>query len=328
MGVPQTMGVLLAMLCLQPNLEAVLSPSAIEESTEFTEIQKPDFTAVSYSEEASNTKNICDQDIEDNCCLFDDCYEPCLNYDEAASSCFDSPVVYTCFENQLQIGGNYTYVHLKPNGLSSFSGNLGGLQLIYDHFSPCGFYGGGKVAWRGGSTCGDAGNRSLTYVDVIEKLGYTFCLPLCCDRWAVTAFSGFGYRFLDEVLTPTDSPSLRFRYHEFYVPLGFASNFCLNAFTSLGICLTWMPQVFPTVTIAPLDGARWVLKKEVSNFLLELPLTFKPRVHPCISLSVTPFYEHWNDGPSTATTTTGMGLGLPGNSYNFVGMNLNVIYSF
>lgn len=45
-------------------------------------------------------------------------------------------------------------------------------------------------------------------------------------------------------------------------------------------------------------------------------------------LVVSPFYERWQDGHTTAKTSGGTPLGLHGNTYNFFGVDLNLAYSF
>jgi hypothetical protein len=41
-----------------------------------------------------------------------------------------------------------------------------------------------------------------------------------------------------------------------------------------------------------------------------------------------PFYEHWQDGHTTAKLSNGTPLGLPGNTYNFYGIELNFSFCF
>ena len=89
-----------------------------------------------------------------------------------------------------------------------------------------------------------------------------------------------------------------------------------------------MPQVYPTVKITPLKGARWILKNTVGNVLVELPLTYFLSEDKRYSLVLKPFYERWEDGRSTAKTSSGQELGLPKNSYNFWGAELNIAFSF
>ena len=164
------------------------------------------------------------------------------------------------------------------------------------------------------------------YVDAQERLGYTF--TSCCNNWSLTFFSGFGYRYLGHKLKQHEESSIKFDYNEFYIPLGFLSEYFFCSRWSLGLNLTWMPQIYPTVEITPLKGARWILKNTVSNVIVELPLVYFLTEDRRYSLSLKPFYEHWEDGRSTAKTSTGEELGLPKNSYNFWGAEINVAFSF
>ncbi len=75
-------------------------------------------------------------------------------------------------------------------------------------------------------------------------------------------------------------------------------------------------------------GARWILDRTIGNVMVELPATFFFTKNRRYSLIFKPFYEHWADGKSTAKTSSGTPLGLPGNLYNFWGAELNFAYSF
>lgn len=230
-----------------------------------------------------------------------------------------------CPVSNVQIGGNYTYANIKVESQSCFHGNLGGVQGSYEYRPSNGFYGGLRASWKEGKTENSHADRFLTYVDVQERLGYSY--TPCCQNWTVTLFSGFGYRYLGHQLKQNDS-SIKFRYNEFYVPVGILADYYFNSCFSLGLNCTWMPQVYPTVEIVPLKGAHWTLRNTLSNVLVELPLTFIIPQWSCFSVIFKPFYEHWQDGRSTAKTSTGNELDLPSNNYNFYGAEINFAFSF
>lgn len=225
-----------------------------------------------------------------------------------------------------QIGGNYTHVNMKVQGQLSFHGNLGGIQGSYEYRPWDSFYGGLRAAWKEGNTESSGAERSLVYVDVQGRLGYSYTSN--CRKWQLSFFSGFGYRHMGQRLKQSGQSSVTFDYNEFYIPVGLLSDYFFNSWCSLGLNAIWMPQVYPTVEIAPLKGARWVLKNTLSNVLIELPVTFFVVESKRYSLIFKPFYEHWADGRSTAKTLSGNTLGLPGNFYNFWGAELNFAYSF
>lgn len=231
----------------------------------------------------------------------------------------------SCCHSSLQFGGSYTHANIKIHDQSSFHGNLGGIQAIYEYKCCNGIYAGLRAAWKEGKTENSSADRKLNYVDAEERIGYTYCS--CCEDFQVTLFTGLGYRFLKHKLKQHGSPSVEFEYNEFYIPLGFLSEYFIFRCWSLGLNLTWMPQVYPTVEIKPLKGARWILKNTLGNFLVELPLTYYFSEN-CYSIILKPFYERWGDGRSTAKTSTGQKLGLPKNQYNFWGVELNIGYSF
>lgn len=225
----------------------------------------------------------------------------------------------------LQIGGSYTRANIKVEGQPSFHGNLGGIQGSYEYKPWNSFYGGFRIAWKQGKTENSSADRKLIYVDVQERIGYTFAS--WCNNWSLTFFSGFGYRYLGHKLKQFEESSIKFEYNEFYIPLGFSSEYFFCSCWSLGLNFTWMPQVYPTVKITPLKGARWILKNALGNVLVELPLTYFLTEDKRYFLVFKPFFERWEDGRSTAESN-GQKLGLPKNSYNFWGAELNVAFSF
>jgi hypothetical protein len=245
--------------------------------------------------------------------------------------------------SRLQIGGNYTYVTIKPSGEGTSHGSLGGMQAMYEYRPSNRFYGGGKLSWKQGDTTGSDEKRSLLYIDVQERLGYTFGWKQ--SDYLLTLFSGFGYRYLRQHIRPdsqsvttfngsffppflTSTSDIMLEYQELYIPAGFLTDFAINSWFSVGLYFTWMPQVFPTVDIKPLGSAFWALANRYANILVELPFTFTLTSNRRCALIVKPYYEYWQDGHSTAKTSTGIPLNLPGNTYNFGCVDINFAYSF
>lgn len=233
-----------------------------------------------------------------------------------------------CPQNStVEIGANYTYAKIKIHGRPSFNGSLGGIQANYQYKPENFIFGGLYVTWREGKPIHSGASRQLTYVDIEERVGYTFASPW--RNWSITPFSGFGYRYLGHKLENRHKHhSTKFEYNEFYIPLGFLSEFCLKPCLTVGLNFNWMPQIYPTVRIVPLKGARWVIKNKIENYSVELPIKYQLPKNYQFTMILKPFYEHWEDGKSTAKTFSGNALDLPGNSYDFYGIELNVGYSF
>lgn len=246
---------------------------------------------------------------------------------EPLSEMSSAPPVEYCKDDwvhNFEIGGDYAHVNLKPMGSSNFNGNLGGMQGLYEFRAKHNFYGAAKLAWRQGNTSGSAGKRFLRYIDTQERLGYTFGPN--DEDWRLSLYSGFGFHFLGQKLTPKTGASLTFNYNEFYVPVGIKADGLIYSWFGMGFEFSWMPQVFPTVTINPLGGSHFNLKNKISNFYANVFFDFK--LCDRFYLTVVPFYEHWEDGKTTAKTATGLKLGLPGNTYNYWGVDLNFSYRF
>lgn len=254
-------------------------------------------------------------------------FSPNIQADEQNFQDSPSPTLSVFKErpSRLQIGGNYTYVHIQPKGTSGFNGNLGGVQGMYEYRPMNSFYGALKGMWRQGETSSATEDRFLIDVDVQERLGYT--LATADERYLVSLFTGFGYRYLGHNLTESGS-TLELNYNEFYVPVGFLVDYAANSNVSLGLYVTWMAQVDSTVTLVPTSGAQWILHKRYMNFLVELPLTLSMGAENQFLVILKPFYESWQDGATTAQTTSSVALGVPQNTYNFAGVELNLGYQF
>lgn len=245
---------------------------------------------------------------------------------ETASEASQPTTIMEAFSSNLKIGGDYTWVSFKPSGYSTFTGNLGGMQASYEYKVKDYFYAEASLAWKEGDMFGSNGKRSLTYVDAQERLGYT--LGLENPGSLLTLYTGVGYRHYGQKFAPENGNSTRYYYNHIYIPVGLLGTYDVTSYFNLGVDFTWMPQVYPTVSIDPLDGARWVLSKRLENFYVKLPLDFSLTRNKKFHLILTPFYERWQDGHSTAETSTGTQLGLPSNTYNFYGVNLDFSYSF
>jgi hypothetical protein len=254
----------------------------------------------------------------------------CLFSDEINSKnegAFCKPKEISCeLMHRVQIGGNYTYAWITPEGNTTTTGNLWGAQALYEYRPLDSIYAGAYFAWREGKTTNDVGERKIQDFNVQERLGYTIGF---CDKSArLTPFTGIGARYLPETVT-IDPNSVDYDYTEFYVPVGFLFEHELCSMLSWGVNFQWMPQVFPLVRMQPLGGAWWDLTYQIDNFFVEVPFKITSDCNQ-FSLSIAPFFETWHDGATTAKTDTlvVLNLGLPKNKYTFTGVNVNLGYAF
>lgn len=230
-----------------------------------------------------------------------------------------------CGPNQrVQIGGNYTYAWITPTGNNTTSGNLGGAQGIYEYRPLDSIYAGAAFQYRIGSTDNEITTRDIQDFNPQARVGYTFHQGGRIDR--LTLFTGFGIRYMAETVS-VGTFSLDFDYTTLYVPVGFLFEKKFNKNFEVGCNFQWMPQILPMVRINLLDGAQWDLSYQLLNFFVEVPFTvsFCNRGY---ELSISPFFETWRDGASTAQTLTHLSLALPGNVYLLTGVNVNFGYNF
>ncbi len=268
-------------------------------------------------------------------CPQTDCCEPVC-----CQPTYCCEIVY-CTNNRLTFGGDYTRVHLKARGEPLFKGNLGGAHALYEHIRENGFYAGVEFDWRQGNTTGPAGSRYLLDLNADERFGYTWTDD-CLQK---TVYSGFGFRFLGHTFHSslrseaafnssffppflTSIDSVRFQYYEFYFPIGFLSEYTINSYLSLGVDAAWQGQVFSTVQIRPLGGTFWSLTNTFGNFYVRGLVNFYFTKCKDFAIVISPFYERWQDGQTTAETSEGTELGLRKNTYDFFGVDVNFTYSF
>lgn len=230
------------------------------------------------------------------------------------------------YDSRVQFISTLARMNYNAEGENSFNGDIDGFQGIYEYRPLNNVYAGALLAWQQGDLAGSLGTRSITYVDAEERVGYTFGL----DRgfMQATLFSGLGFHYLKHRYNPNTLPSIAFAYSEFYVPLGYSVNYEFSPSFALGVNCTWMIQFASAVGIDPLNGANWTLSNSLNNILVELPLDFTFPQDSHFHVRFAPFFQHWEDGPTTAVTTTGIALGLPRNFYNSYGLNFNIAYSF
>lgn len=225
---------------------------------------------------------------------------------------------------RIQVGGNYTYAWITPSGSPTVSGSLGGADFMFEYRPLNSVYTGVAFAYHQGTPKNEGLDRSLLDFDTQERIGYTAGFNMGCKS-RVALFTGFGGRYMHEKVT-AGTASVEFNYVQFYVPVGFLFENRASSWFSWGVNAQWKPQIFPTVNIVPIDGARWILTKKLNNYVVDVPLSFF--VSDDFSIVIDPFYELWHDGHSTAATITGLLLGLPGNKYTFTGVNVNLAWSF
>ncbi len=225
------------------------------------------------------------------------------------------------FSSYFEIGADYTYVDLKPHGDASFHGNLFGLQASYAYKPKNNVYAGANFSWKEGNLHGSTGKGSLLYIDAQERLGYTVASKSL--DYTFTIFSGLGYRHYGQKLTSNVGGTTNLRYNEFYIPVGIMSNYAFSSWFAMELDFTWMPEVYPTVASSSLKGSRFTLSNTLANFFVNLPINFAVTENKRWHIVVDPFYEHWQDGHFTADALSGAG-----NTYNFWGVNLNLLYSF
>lgn len=232
------------------------------------------------------------------------------------------------YEHRVQVGGSYTYAWVTPTDNPTTKGSLGGAQGIYEYRPENWLYAAVAFNYRQGSTDSDVGKRSIFDCDSQERFGYTYSSTCPLNhKYRIALFSGLGGRYMSDRVSLDSAPApVSFNYTHLYVPVGVTMDYEINCWLNWGLSGQWRGQIFSVVQIQPLDGAWWILKKHLDNFVVDMPITYK--YNDSFSIILDPYFEMWHDGKSTAETATELVLGLPGNRYYFAGVNVNLGWSF
>ena len=221
------------------------------------------------------------------------------------------------FHSRLQVGGEYTYLHLKPQRKAAFNGSLGGAQGMYEYWANCHFYTGAKFNWRQGSVTRHSKDRSILYMDGQAKIGSIIGSKKDGTSW--TIFTGFGYHYLKQ-----EQGRLDLKYSEFYVPLGMSMEYTVNPWFAVDVNVTWMPQVISNVRA---NSSNRHLTRKIPNFNFGCAFDFMTK-NKRFHVIITPFGEYWQDGAGRSIKKSRRTLKVRSNTYQYWGVDLNFGFCF
>lgn len=257
--------------------------------------------------------------------------ESAVNKPKEISPPSKQTAISTSFENSYtlkgNVGVNYTFMKLSPKDVHSSTGNLGGVQASVEFLPRTFLYEGTTFLWRTGTLHSiDSKSTNIEDFDTQVRFGY---VNTDCDHFRFIGFSGFGWRYLGQLLKSPGVENLALNHNEVYIPVGFMLDYKICNCMSLGFNATWMPEIYSTVNFVPLDNGRWVTQAKLANFQLEMPLIGYFHLNKVtLSLEGKLFAQFWQDGKTLAETSTGLDLGLPKNTYYLGGAMLNFGASF
>lgn len=246
------------------------------------------------------------------------------------SECTEPPkIINECgfYENLYtlkgSVGGNYTYMSLSPDDVDSSKGSLGGIQASLEFLPRKFLYQGITFLWRTGTLDSSHGrSTNIEDFDTQVRLGF---VNTTFNRLRITGFSGFGWRYISQLLKSPGVSNLALNYNEVYIPVGAMFDYRLCDCLSFGLNGTWMPEIYSTVNFVPLDNGRWITDSKLANFQLEFPFAYYFNYNKVsFTLEGKPFFQFWQDGKTLAETTTGLDLGLPQNSYYLGGIMVSI----
>jgi hypothetical protein len=228
--------------------------------------------------------------------------------------------------HNFKIEGVGECVFLKPKEMDSLEAKLLGLSTGYEYFRENSFYAKLQATLKRGKLEGSYGYRDLLEINGESRAGYSIAYG--APGSAITFFCGFGYEHSSQELHPIKEKNntTNLIYQEFYVPLGFMVNHIFNQVVSCKLTALWMPQVYSSVEVIPLGSARWILPATEKNYSIEFAWHFL--LSKRIGLTITPFYKHWENGPTNETTPVGLDWEIPGNLYDFYGLKVGFLCNF
>lgn len=239
----------------------------------------------------------------------------------AANQPFQPQTACRCRDSLLYFGPEIYHIRFEPGNFADFTGTLAGAIIGWEYYHPNCLYAEVKAEASGGRISGDFGRKRRIRFDELEgRLGWTLttdCLPCL----SVTPYLGLGFTYLTQKVTSPSATDIDFRYRHYYFPLGVKIDYAIYPWLGIGVNLKWTFDLDATVEIETLAGSRFELKDK-TGFELEIPISWALPCAACWQFSAIPFWRHFTDGASTASTVSGNQLDLPKQKYECCGLKI------
>ncbi len=229
----------------------------------------------------------------------------------AASAIAHSP------RSEIYVGPQGYYAKAHIGGISPhFHGSLWGAVIGYQYMKPQGLYFRLEADWAAGRMRSHGNPSRYLHDENVEGVfGYAWQMK----KWRVIPYIGYAFHYLIESREATaEYTPAKFKYQTYNLPVGFWTSYAWNPHWELGIKAQWAYNIDPAVAISQLSGALWTLDhKQGVRVDLPLQFSFGDRVRGVLRLN--PFYQWYQLGASSATSSSGTSLGITTQTWTYWG---------
>lgn len=198
------------------------------------------------------------------------------------------------------VGAQYSRVRQFAHAMPTYKGNLGGIFAEFEFKKRNSFYADATALWNWGSLHVDGNPKTGVNEGIWEgDLGGSFSWGNC-NRWTITAFTGFGYRrYVNDFDATLSTTAITIEYQNYFVPVGFKLNCDITADWRVSLNGKILPSVDEKLYVYTVTGTYWKQARKPS-FAVDLPITWSTNVFDSsfLEVSATPFFRYWQLGAS------------------------------
>ena len=217
-------------------------------------------------------------------------------------------------KNQV-FGKKYSNFYIGPQGYyfrdniqsiaSPFHGSLWGAKAGYFYRKPNHLYASVSGNWAIGKISNKPGPSRSIHDELLEsQFGYVFSFYKM--QWVPFGGLGFHYLVQHRQSIPTLT-SLKFKYRNYYFPLGFQWNYFFIDQAMIGCHFQWNRDLDPMVQISGLFGSYWKLKHR-NGYRISIPFEYFLQCNYRLSISIEPFWMWYELGATYAQSSNNISL--------------------
>ncbi|MCH9613139.1 MAG: hypothetical protein S4CHLAM102_16450 [Chlamydiia bacterium] len=233
--------------------------------------------------------------------------------------------------SRLYIGPQFYYMDFSIDGQPNYNGWLGGAEGGYEFLVKDGLYtriDGFMNAGKLDTTGTNGGTRSIRDYLIYLVFGYNFSFE-ANEGLRFTPYAGYGFSYISNKLTLPSLGSTTFIYQKYFIPVGMQLMYSFLENYEIGFTFEWWPFVDRNMHRSTQKGINWKLDY-TNGYQIEIPFRWyiADLDWGTWDFSLMPFWRRNSDGATTATSTSGISLSLPKQTYNEWGGKFYFGYSF
>ena len=226
-------------------------------------------------------------------------------------------------DNLFYVGPTWNVSKANLKDVGEFTGNRWGVVGGFEHFQRWNFYGNLEIEYFQGTLHDGQNNFELKQAVSFYNARLGYVLPFY--TFDFTPYTGLSMQYIHETRRFTTSTSNSFKYYMPFIPFGIMAHANINEEWFVGLNYQFQMNFDSYLEISTLQGARWELKPRTNQFV-ELEISYQPV--EIFSIRFIPYYHNYRIGSTTASTSTGLQLGIPKQSYKTFGAALEFALHF